>query len=174
MHPMQSVPDVEAGVARLPGVHVAVTALDEPGFELGERLAADWGGIPFRLAEDRKPLYHAAAVFCSNYLVAVEGLAEQLFRAAGLDEPVPAFAPLAEATLANVVADGPALALTGPVARGDAGTVRRNLEAVAAHAPEAVPAYVALADAAVRLAVRGGRLGPGQASAIREVLGGWR
>ncbi|HEX5948885.1 MAG TPA: Rossmann-like and DUF2520 domain-containing protein [Actinomycetota bacterium] len=174
MHPLQTVPDVESGVERLPGASVAITAWDEPGFELGERLAADWGGMPFRLDEERKPLYHAAAVFCSNYLVVVEGLAELLFRAAGVADPVPAFAPLAEATLANVVRSGPEAALTGPVARGDAGTVRRNLEAISAHAPEAVSAYVALADAAVHLAVRARRLGPAAVVALREVLDEWR
>lgn len=173
MHPVQTVPDVESGVERLPGAHVAVTAWEERGFEVGERLAADWGGHPFRLAEERKPLYHAAAVFCSNYLVAVEGLAEHLFRAAGVDDPLPAFGPLAEATLANVVRVGPGAALTGPVARGDAGTVRRNLEALSAHAPEAVRAYVALADVAIHLAVRARRLGPGEVSALREVLAEW-
>ncbi len=173
MHPVQTVPDVESGVERLPGAHVAVTAWEELGFGVGERLAADWGGHPFRLAEERKPLYHAAAVFCSNYLVAVEGLAEHLFRAAGVDDPLPAFGPLAEATLANVIRVGPGAALTGPVARGDAGTVRRNLEALSAHAPEAVQAYVALADVAIHLAVRARRLGPGEVSALREVLAEW-
>jgi predicted short-subunit dehydrogenase-like oxidoreductase (DUF2520 family) len=174
MHPLQTVPDVESGVERLPGASVAITAWDEPGFELGERLATDWGGLPFHLDEERKPLYHAAAVFCSNYLVVVEGLAEQLFRAAGMADPLPAFAPLAEATLANVVRSGPDAALTGPVARGDAGTVRRNLEAISAHAPEAVSAYVALANAAVHLAVRARMLGPAAVVALREVLDEWR
>ena len=173
-HPMQTVPDVESGIERLPGAHVAVTAWDEPAFEAGERVATGWGGQPFRLAEDRKPLYHAAAVFCSNYLVAVEGLAEHLFRLAGLETPLPAFAPLAEASLANVIRTGPEAALTGPVVRGDAGTVRRNLEALTAHAPEAVPAYLALADAAILLAARAGRLGSADAAMLREVLGEWR
>jgi hypothetical protein len=52
--------------------------------------------------------------------------------------------------------------------------VRRNLEAIAGHAPEAVPAYVALADAAINLATRARGLGPDEASAIREVLTEWR
>jgi len=174
MHPVQTVPDVESGIERLPGAHVAVTAWEEPGFEVGERLASDWGGHPFRLSEERKPLYHAAAVFCSNYLVAVEGLAERLFREAGVEDPLPAFAPLAQATLANVVRVGPAAALTGPVSRGDAGTVRRNLEAISAHAPQAAAAYVALADAAIDLAVRARRLGPDAVMGLREVLDEWR
>jgi predicted short-subunit dehydrogenase-like oxidoreductase (DUF2520 family) len=174
MHPMQTVPDVESGIDRLPGSHVAVTAWEEEGYATGERLARDVGGLPFRLPEDRKPLYHAAAVFCSNYLVAVEGIAERLFRVAGLGAPLEMFAPLAEASLANVLRGGPAAALTGPAARGDAGSVRRNLEALTEHAPDAVPAYVALAVAALDLAEESGRLTPEGRVAVEEVLAEWR
>jgi predicted short-subunit dehydrogenase-like oxidoreductase (DUF2520 family) len=106
--------------------------------------------------------------------VAVEGLADQLFRAAGVDRPVEVFGPLARATLDNVLRVGPAAALTGPVVRGDAGTVRRNLEAVSAHAPDAVQAYVALARATLDLADRSGRLSPEARVRVREVLDRWR
>jgi predicted short-subunit dehydrogenase-like oxidoreductase (DUF2520 family) len=170
LHPLQTVPDVDAAIERLPGSAMAVTAHDEEGYVLGERLAADAGGRPFRLPDDRKPLYHAAAVFCSNYLVAVEGMAERLFRAAGLEDPVDLFAPLARATLDHVLEHGPAAALTGPAARGDAGTVRRNLEALAAHAPDAVPAYVALARAALDLAEGVGDLDAVSRARVEEVL----
>jgi predicted short-subunit dehydrogenase-like oxidoreductase (DUF2520 family) len=174
MHPMQTFPDVESGIERLPGSHVAVTAREEAGYATGERLARDVGGLPFRLSEERKPLYHAAAVFCSNYLVAVEGIAERLFRAAGLASPLEMFAPLAEASLANVLRAGPAAALTGPAVRGDAGSVRRNLEALTEHAPDAVPAYVALAAAALDLAEESGRLTPEGRAEVEEVLARWR
>jgi predicted short-subunit dehydrogenase-like oxidoreductase (DUF2520 family) len=173
-HPLQTFPDVDSGIERLPGAAVAVTAWDEEGFAAGEGLARDAGARPFRLDEELKPLYHAAAVFCSNYLAAVEGIAEGLFRQAGVEDPVTVFAPLAEATLENVVRLGPEAALTGPVARGDAGTVRRNLEALGRHAPEAIPAYVALARAAADLASSAGRLPPAGRAAIEEVLAGWR
>jgi predicted short-subunit dehydrogenase-like oxidoreductase (DUF2520 family) len=173
MHPMQTFPDVESGIERLPGSHVAVTAWEERAYATGEGLAADVGAHPFRLPEERKPLYHAAAVFCSNYLVAVEGLAERLFRAAGLSNPVQMFAPLAEASLANALRHGPAAALTGPAARGDVGTIRRNLEALAERAPDAVPAYVALAGAALDLAEDAGRLSPRGRAKVEEVLGDW-
>lgn len=170
MHPLQTVPSVEAAIERLPGCAMAVTAHDEEGFAIGEGLAVEAGGRPFRLQDDRKPLYHAAAVFCSNYLVAVEGLAERLFRTAGLDDPVGRFAPLARATLEHVLEDGPAAALTGPAARGDAGTVRRNLEALAAHAPDVVRVYVALARTALDLAEKAGRLDPEARARVEEVL----
>jgi len=174
LHPLQTVPDVEAGIERLPGSHVAVTAWDERGYALGERLSRDAGTRPFRLDEERKPLYHAAAVFCSNYLVVVEGMAERLFRIAGLEDPVPMFGPLVEATLANVLRLGPSAALTGPVARGDAGTVRRNLEAISSFAPEALPLYVALAEAALDLAQSAGRIGGRERAEVEEALTRWR
>jgi predicted short-subunit dehydrogenase-like oxidoreductase (DUF2520 family) len=170
LHPLQSVPTVDAAIERLPGCAMAITAHEEKGYALGERLAADAGGRPFRLPDDQKPLYHAAAVFCSNYLVAVEGLAERLFQAAGLAHSVELFAPLARATLEHVLEDGPAAALTGPAVRGDAGTVRRNLEALEAHAPDTVPAYVALARVAVSLAEKSGQLGAEGRARVEEVL----
>jgi predicted short-subunit dehydrogenase-like oxidoreductase (DUF2520 family) len=170
LHPLQTAPSVDAAIERLPGCAMAVTAHDEEGFSLGERLATDAAGRPFRLPDDRKPLYHAAAVFCSNYLVAVEALAERLFRTAGLDDPVVLFAPLARTTLDHVLDDGPAAALTGPTVRGDAGTVRRNLEALETHAPDAVPAYVALARAVLDLAEDAGRLEPEARARVEEAL----
>jgi predicted short-subunit dehydrogenase-like oxidoreductase (DUF2520 family) len=174
LHPLQTFPDVETGIERLPGSSMAVTAWEEEAFQLGESLAEAAGGRAFRVPEERKALYHAAAVFCSNYLVVVEAVAERLFRAAGLEDPVPAFAPLAQATMDSVMRAGPATALTGPVARGDAGSVRRNLEALSSEAPDVLPAYVALADVALDLADREGRLGPDGRRAIHEVLDEWR
>jgi predicted short-subunit dehydrogenase-like oxidoreductase (DUF2520 family) len=81
---------------------------------------------------------------------------------------------LARATLDNVLESGPEVSLTGPVARGDAGTLRRNLEALSSHAPDAVPAYVTLARVALDLAERSGRLSAQDVDEIRAVLGAWR
>ncbi|HJS27551.1 MAG TPA: Rossmann-like and DUF2520 domain-containing protein [Actinomycetota bacterium] len=174
VHPLQTCPTVESAIERIPGAAFAVTALDDAGYALGERLARDAGGRPFRIADDLKPLYHAAAVFASNYLVTVSAIAEELERAAGLDDPLGALAPLQAATLANVERVGPASALTGPAVRGDAVTVRRNLEALEKHAPEAVRPYVALADLALALAERSGRLLPDGREAVEEELARWR
>jgi predicted short-subunit dehydrogenase-like oxidoreductase (DUF2520 family) len=174
LHPLQTFPDVESAIDLLPGSAFAVTAEVEKGYALGERLAADTGGRPFRLDDARKPLYHAAAVFCSNYLAVVEGVAEELFRKAGMEDPVSLFAPLAEATLANVLRLGSAHALTGPAARGDAGTVRRNLEALSREAPEAIAAYVILAEAALDLASKAGKLTAPARSGVEEVLADWK
>jgi predicted short-subunit dehydrogenase-like oxidoreductase (DUF2520 family) len=174
VHPLQTFPDIDAALARIPGSGIAVTALSEAGYVLGERLARDVGGRSFRLADESKPIYHAAAVFASNYLVAITALADELFRDAGMPEPAGLFLPLQRATLDNVASMGPAAALTGPAIRGDAGTVAANLEALAKHAPEAVPAYVALADVALHLAHRSGRLSNVARAAVEEVLDPWR
>jgi predicted short-subunit dehydrogenase-like oxidoreductase (DUF2520 family) len=174
VHPLQTFPGVVGAIERIPGSAMAVTAEDEEGYALGERLARDVGGRPFRLPDDNKPLYHAAAVFCSNYLAAVEGIAERLFQASGIENPVPLFAPLAEATLDNVLRLGPSNALTGPVSRGDAGTVQRNLETLRAEAPWALPAYVSLARVAAEMAERHGRLDANGRAGIERVLATWK
>ena len=144
-----------------------MTADDEGGLELGRRLAADLGATPFRLADDRRPLYHAAAVFASNYLVATSAVAERLFAEAGVPEPLDAMRPLQETTL------GPGAALTGPAVRGDASTVERNLDALATSAPETVAAYVAMCRIALDLGDETGRLDASGRRAVEEVLARW-
>ena len=171
LHPLQSFPDVETGLARLPGSGVAVTALDEEIAAFGERVARSMGARPFRLADAAKPLYHAAAVFCANYLVTVEGLAERLLIAAGVDEPLALLEPLARTAFDRTFELGPAAALTGPAARGDAGTIERNLVALAANAPEAAPAYRALARVAAGLAREAGRLDDDGERRVLQALG---
>lgn len=173
VHPLQTFPDVDSALEHLPGCSIAVTAEDDEGYLLGERLADDLHAIPFRLADELRPLYHAAAVFASNYLVTTSAIAEALFAAAGLPDPAHAMSPLQRASLDHVEELGPARALTGPAVRGDAGTIRRNVEALARHAPGLVPSYVAMARATLDLAERSGRLPPGSRVAVEEVLAAW-
>ena len=174
LHPLMTCPDVDTAIARIPGSAFAVTARSPLAFQLGEELALDVGGRPFALEDAMKPLYHAAAVFASNYLVTLTALAASLEEAAGVPEPLEALAPLQRASLENVFAVGPAAALTGPAVRGDDLTVERNLRALAEHAPEAVRAYVALADLALDLATSSGRLDAFGRAAVEEVLARWR
>ena len=173
IHPLQTFPDVGAAIERIPGCTVAVGADDDEGFFVAERLAEDLGGRPFRLPDEHRAMYHAAAVFASNYLVAATGVAEQLLAAAGVPDPLEAIAPLQHATVANLARTGPAEALTGPAVRGDAGTIARNLEALAASAPWAVDAYVEMARLSLDLAVRGGRLSSERRAGVDEVLARW-
>jgi predicted short-subunit dehydrogenase-like oxidoreductase (DUF2520 family) len=173
IHPLQTFPDVAHAVELIPGCTFAVTADDDEGYQVAERVADDVLGEPFRLADALRPLYHAAAVFASNYLVVTSGIAAALFEEAGVPDPVRAMVRLQSATLDNVRDLGPEQALTGPVVRGDGGTVERNLAALSAHAPEAVPIYVAMARAALDLASRSGRLDAAGRAGIEEALARW-
>jgi predicted short-subunit dehydrogenase-like oxidoreductase (DUF2520 family) len=170
VHPLQTVPDVDFGVERLPGSPMAVTATTEPANRFGEDLVRAVGGEPFRLPDAAKPAYHAAAVFCSNYLTVVEALAEELLRSAKVDDPLAKMAPLARATLDRALELGPGVALTGPAARGDVGTMARNLQAIGENAPNLIPAYWVLARHAARLAHEAGRLSAEDRAQVEDVL----
>ncbi len=173
VHPLQTFPDVGHAIDHIPGSTIAVTADDEAGYVVAERLATYLLGEPFRLPDDLRPLYHAAAVFASNYLVTTSSVAADLFRASGVPDPMEAMHPLQRATLDNLSSIGPEQALTGPVVRGDAGTVERNLDALREHAPHVVPAYLAMAEATLELAVRSGRLSDAQRGSVQDVLARW-
>jgi len=142
LHPLQSLPDVDLGLARLPGSWCAVD-----GPSAVERLAVSLGMRPFRVADEDRARYHAAATVASNHLVALLAQAARIADTAGV--PLTALLPLARATLDNVGSLGPDDALTGPVARGDVATVRAHLDALS---PGEQRAYRALADEARRLA----------------------
>jgi predicted short-subunit dehydrogenase-like oxidoreductase (DUF2520 family) len=91
---------------------------------------------------------------------------------AGLDRPTAAamVRPLVETTWRNLAGRLPEDVLTGPIARGDLGTVTRHTEALTAHLPHLLPVYTALSTEAVRVAVRGGQLDPSAAERLLEVL----
>jgi predicted short-subunit dehydrogenase-like oxidoreductase (DUF2520 family) len=174
LHPLQSFPDVDTGVTRLPGSGIAVTASNDEDVVFGERLARDVGAVPFVLDDEVKPLYHAGAVFAANYLVTVEALAERIMRAAGIADASPLLLALAATSFDRTFEIGAEQALTGPAVRGDAGTIERNLTALRLGAPESVDAYVALARAAAALASDGGRLDDEGRRRVEEALDRWR
>ena len=159
-HPLQTLPNPRDGAARLRGAWVAVTTADDALFNRLVGLARSIGCRPFALADDRKALYHAAATAASNYPVAALAMARRLFEAAGVGFGVAE--PLVRATVDNALALSPEAALTGPVARGDAGTVAAQVEAVRRAAPDLAEDFVAFVRATARLA--------GTEGALREAL----
>ncbi len=170
LHPLQSFA-APGDAAALRGVPMAVTG-DTPGdLELGTWLAERLGCRPFVLADDAKPLYHLAAAVASNLFVALQSEAGELAAAATGLEPGDAarlLATLVATTAANLAARGPAGALTGPVARGDVGTVRAHLELLAEQAPRFADTYRALSLQALHLAAP--RLDDEAVHALRELL----
>ncbi|MFM8238272.1 MAG: Rossmann-like and DUF2520 domain-containing protein [Actinomycetota bacterium] len=144
LHPLQTFPTTAAGLERLRGSWAAVA-----GDPAVEQLARELGLRPFPVADADRATYHAAAVVASNHLVALLGQVERL--AAGSGAPFEAFAPLVRSSTENAFLLGAAEALTGPVARGDLGTVERHLGALD---PTERDAYRAMAREAARLAGR--------------------
>lgn len=120
------------------------------------------GGEVFALQADTKKLYHAAAVFCSNFTIALQDIAQQAWRAASVPESViaPLNKQLLEVSVRNALALGPASAITGPAARGDAKVVQQQWEAVSLWNADAGDIYRQLSEAAYRLALAGGALSP--------------
>ncbi|MFN2538667.1 MAG: Rossmann-like and DUF2520 domain-containing protein [Mycobacteriales bacterium] len=124
----------------LTGVAFGVTAKDLD-LDLADQLVRDMGGVPVHVAEELRPLWHAALAHGANHLVTLVASAADLLRAAGAEDPGAVLRPLLETALAGALDRGTA-ALTGPVLRGDAGTVRAHLDVI----PEDVrDAYLALA-----------------------------
>ena len=149
-HPLQTLPDAQAAFTNLPGSYVAIEA-EEPLLGRLAAIAADlactWGYVP----PDARPAYHAAAVLVSNYSVALTHAGVALWQAMGKPEAeaLQALTPLLQGTVHNLRRLGPAEALTGPVARGDWATVEKNLEAIAATAPQHSFTYAAMALAMI-------------------------
>jgi len=153
-HPLQTISDPERAPERLKGAWVAVEGMPR-AVEVGEGLARDLEMRPFRLPSGAKAMYHAGAVFASNYFVVVEAIAQRLLRHAGLSdaEAWQALRPLVEGTLENLERHDPSAALTGPVARGDERTVRRHLAALTS---DDAALYRGLGRAALELAQKRG------------------
>lgn len=154
LHPLMTV--TPAG-ADFRGVVAAVDGSSPEALAVARALAAAAGFRPVRVAARDRVAYHAAASIAANYLITVEAAAAELLATAGLDRA--ALLPLARAALENWGRLGPA-ALTGPVARGDAGTVARHRAAVAERVPELVDLLDALVGATQRLARGGPRNAP--------------
>jgi len=147
LHPLVALPDSDRGPDLLADSWFAVA-----GDPLAAELAGDLSGRWFEIADDDRPLYHAAAVVASNHVVALLGQAERIASEIGL--PFAALVSLVEATVDNVAGLGPGAALTGPAARGDDATIAAHVEALQERLPAEVESYRALVELARRLAAQ--------------------
>jgi predicted short-subunit dehydrogenase-like oxidoreductase (DUF2520 family) len=170
-HPLVAFADLERAVAALRGATIAIEG-DDQLLELLARMAEVVGGTPVRLAPGAKAAYHAAAVLAAGGFVALLDAITELGRVAGLDEAgsLAIYGPLIEQTLGNARTLGVAAALTGPMTRGDRGTVGRHLATLAEHAPAVLPLYRAAAVREIELAVGRGALTPEAAAELRAAL----
>jgi predicted short-subunit dehydrogenase-like oxidoreductase (DUF2520 family) len=152
VHPLQTIPNAETD---LRGAHAAVSGDSPDTVALAWSLAAALGMTPFPVADADRSAYHAAASIASNFLITLEEGAAGLLEKVAVENPREVLAPLIRRTLENWIEAGPD-ALTGPIARGDIGTVERHRDALAECDPELLEMYDVLAARTAALGADGG------------------
>lgn len=168
IHPAMTFTGTTLDLDRLHDCCFGVTTLDLAR-PLGEALVIEMGGDPVWIAEEDRVTYHAALAHGSNHLVTLVAQSMQLLVEAGVEDPARVLEPLLTAALSNTLQRGDA-ALTGPVARGDAGTVAGHVAMLRKVAPDIRPTYLALARATAQRALLSGRLRASDADALLELL----
>lgn len=169
-HPMQTFPESDQPEA-FRGIHVGVEG-HEDGIAYGEAVAERIGSSPIRLTAEEKTRVHCAAALASNGLTALVAVVHEILNDAGLDreQAQQVVEPLVDQTWHNLTEDPPEAALTGPIVRGDAGTIQDHVAALRASLPHLLPVYAAVATEQIRVAVRSGRLAPNAAGAILDIV----
>ena len=168
LHPAMTFTGTGLDLDRLVECCFGVTA-PEPLRPVAEALVLEIGAEPVWIEESARGLYHAALAHGANHLVTLVAQSLQALRAAGVESPARVLGPLVSAALDNALRAGDA-ALTGPVARGDAGTVAEHLRQLQSLTPDIRPTYVALARATAERALASGRLKPHVAEPLLDIL----
>jgi predicted short-subunit dehydrogenase-like oxidoreductase (DUF2520 family) len=168
LHPVMTFTGTPVDVQRLAGCSFGVTAPEELRLA-AQALVIEMGGEPEWIDEKARPLYHAALAIGSNHLVTLVNQSMELLRASGVEAPDRMLGPLLGAALDNALRSGDD-ALTGPVARGDAGTVSAHITELSVHAPRMVAGYLAMARATADRALANGLLKPELAEELLDVL----
>ncbi|WP_052866004.1 Rossmann-like and DUF2520 domain-containing protein [Streptomyces niger] len=166
LHPAMTFTGTSVDVQRLAGCSFGVTAPEELRMA-AEALVIEMGGEPEWIEEAARPLYHAALASGSNHLITLVAQSLELLRKAGVQAPDRMLGPLLGASLDNALRSGDA-ALTGPVARGDAGTVAAHIAELREHSPQAVAGYLAMARTTADRALANGLL---KAELAEDLLG---
>ena len=170
LHPVMTFTGTSLDVDRLVGASFGVTA--PTGFlPVADALVLEMEAEPVNIAEEARPLYHAALAHASNHLVTLEASCADLLKEAGVADPQRLLRPLVEAALDNVLRLGDG-ALTGPVMRGDAETVVRHIDEIGNVSPQTADLYIALARATARRAVDAHLLPAGEGDALLEAIEG--
>lgn len=178
LHPAMTVTGRPEDVERLAACCIGVTAPGDPehgdprdavGWSVAEALVLEMSAEPVRIPEAMRPLYHAALAHGANHLATLVGDCVQLLETAGIAPAERLVAPLLSAALDNALRHGDR-ALTGPVARGDAGTVRTHLARIGDADPDLAAVYRALAGRTAHRAAAAGLLGPDGVRDIETAL----
>lgn len=168
LHPAMTFTGTAMDLERLVDCAFGVTA-DEALRPMAEALVLEMGGDPVWILEENRTAYHLALAHGANHLVTLTSEAMDILARAGVDEPRRVIGPLMRAALDNALRLGDA-GLTGPVARGDVGTVEDHLRELDRLSPEIRRTYVALARATALRALDSGRLRPASAEPLLDIL----
>ena len=169
LHPAMTFTGLSLDLTRLADCSFGVTA-PTAVLPIAQALVVEMGAEPVVIDEADRKLYHAALAHASNHLVTIAAQSSELLQRIGVEQPARLLGPLMRASLENALASGEH-ALTGPVARGDTGTIEAHARALGQDAaPDVAEAYRALSAATARRAVARGLLTPSQGERIIEVL----
>jgi predicted short-subunit dehydrogenase-like oxidoreductase (DUF2520 family) len=168
LHPAMTFTGTSMDLVRLADCCFGITA-PAPLRPVAEALVVEMGAEPVWIEEQDRPMYHAGLSHGANHLVTLVAQAMQIVASAGVREPQRMVGPLLHAALDNALRLGDG-ALTGPVARGDTGTVAAHLEQLNRQTPDIRPTYVALARATAERALASGRLTASDAEPLLDIL----
>ena len=170
-HPMVSL-QPESTPEVFKGARINIEGHDS-AVEVCREMARAIGAMPFVIGHRTKQVIHMAATIASNYLVTLLAVASELLKNADVppEEFEGLFRPLVEATLRNIRFESPARALTGPIARADAATLRTQLELVREHYTEYLPMISILASETIRAAAVSGRISLEESEDLLHLVG---
>lgn len=168
LHPVMTFTGTSIDLNRLSACPFGVTT-HQTLRPVAETLVMEMGGEPVWVPEENRGLYHAALTFGANNLMTLVNQTTELLGAAGISNPKALVAPLLGASLDNALRNGDN-ALTGPIARGDAGTVQEHLKVLGQFDPTVVQAYRSMARLTAVRALAAGNMRPQAAQAILAVL----
>ena len=171
IHPLQTFASVEQAINNISGSTFALEA-QEPLLSTLKEIATTLDGTWIELTADDKVLYHAAAVIACNYLVTLVKLATDLWQTFDVppERATQALLPLLRGTIANIERVGIPKCLTGPIARGDTGTIRKHIDAMKKAAPDLLPTYLDLGRQTIPIALAKGRIDQHQADELQKLL----
>jgi predicted short-subunit dehydrogenase-like oxidoreductase (DUF2520 family) len=171
IHPAMTFTGTSLDRARMMNAVFAVSAA-APVLPIAQALVVEMGGEPLEVANEHRPLYHAALVHAANHMVTALAQSAALLARIGVEEPGRVLGPLVHASVEGALSEAPGAvsSLTGPVVRGDAGTIAAHVQSLTDH-PGSLAAYRAMALATADVALAGGRIGPAQYADIIATLG---
>ncbi len=170
-HPLQTFASVDQAIENMPGSTFAIEA-EEPLLSMLKEMATSLEGDWVILKAGDKVLYHVAAVFACNYLVTLVKLATDLWQTFGVSpaQTTKALMPLLRGTLSNIENVGLPHCLTGPIARGDLGTIQRHLESLEKQAPPLLNTYKDLGRQTIPISLAKGKIDVQRAQELKALL----